>query len=614
MKRQVILFIYEVIFLLCFFLLSFNRFWRCNQCCTLDTPDGSLDGGSIEKPSTLDASSNDSENDPWSDPWEMPGDDPEQEEEQELEEETSSQPSSVDYANLSRTESSFFIKDKDSPPKIFAQTMPSTMSPPSANVKTSPYQSARTSSPSRIPRLSLPTADTRQPSPTRNTRTSPRTTSPTRNSQQSSPIGSHPSSPHSKSKTLPSAGSSMTPLRRISLSEAARPRNSGKSNSRFLLPDPESAPYSGSTWMFKSKTPRAPKARPQSVGQSRVPTKHDQTAALMGLLSASGLTMDMLMAMDEETQRETLIAAATIRNSSRLTDTERLQLRNGQAIAEEDELASSRVRFSLPVSPVKEGEETKEEITPPKQPFDHKDALKKLQRRSAEELENKMISETEAADSKKPAPRVKSTRKVPSVRVEQPPNKLERLSSMKLDHPPRAERMSSVRFEQSPVKADPVRRVHHEPVHVPTKVQVQAPATVSQESVDPRKAMMMMLAKRGGSEPAAEVTTIEASEPAVDPRKAMMMMLAKKAGGGDGEVSAPPPKDPRNAMMAMLAKRGGGGDAEPSTETKAASTASGGGGNVTVQLKDCRKYGKYFKMLKVTFKDCPFKSTAAAVT
>ena len=77
MNRQVILFIYEVIFLYCFFLLSFNRFWRCNQCCTLDTPDGSLDGGSIEKPSTLDASSNDSENDPWSDPWEMPGDDPE---------------------------------------------------------------------------------------------------------------------------------------------------------------------------------------------------------------------------------------------------------------------------------------------------------------------------------------------------------------------------------------------------------------------------------------------------------------------------------------------------------------------------------------------------------
>ena len=523
----------------------------------------------------------------------MPGDDPEQEEE-----EIPSQPPSVEYANLCRTESSFFIKDKDSPPKIFAQTMPSTTISPPANLKGSPHQSTRTTSPSRIPRLSLPTVDTRQPSPTRNSRINSRTTSPTRNSQQSSPMGSDPNSPYSKSKTVPSAGSSMTPLRRISLSEAARPRNSGKSNSRFLLPDPESAPYSGSTWMFKSKTPRAPKARPQSVGQSRVPTKHDQTAALMGLLSASGLTMDMLMAMDEETQRETLIAAATIRNSSRLTDTERLQLRNGQAMAEEEDLASSRVRFSLPVSPVKEGEETKEEISPSKQPFDHKEALKKLQRRSAEELESKMAFENEAADLKKSTPRVKSIRKVPSVRIEQPPNKSERLSSMKLDHPPRGERMSSVRFEQSPVKSEPVRRVHHEPVHVPTKVQVQAPVTVIQESVDPRKAMMAMLAKRGGAEPAVGVTTIEASEPAVDPRKAMMAMLAKKAGGGDGEVSAPTPKDPRNAMMAMLAKRGG--DAETSTETKAASTGGGGGGNVTVQLKDCRKYGKYFKMLKVS--------------
>ena len=55
------------------------------------------------------------------------------------------------------------------------------------------------------------------------------------------------------------------------------------------------------------------------------------------------------------------------------------------------------------------------------------------------------------------------------------------------------------------------------------------------------------------------------------------------------EESSP---DPRKAMMAMLAKRGGGGgDDGGSSASSSAST--------TVALKDCPKYGKYFKMMKV---------------
>ena len=70
--------------------------------------------------------------------------------------------------------------------------------------------------------------------------------------------------------------------------------------------------------------------------------------------------------------------------------------------------------------------------------------------------------------------------------------------------------------------------------------------------------------------------------------------------GGDAPspipgVGAPQVKaeseDPRKAMMDMLAKNagaesGGGG---------------GGGGSATVPLKDCKTYGKYFKMMKVTY-------------
>ena len=47
-------------------------------------------------------------------------------------------------------------------------------------------------------------------------------------------------------------------------------------------------------------------------------TKHDQAAALLGLLAASGLSMDALIGMGEDKQREALIAAATIHNSSRV--------------------------------------------------------------------------------------------------------------------------------------------------------------------------------------------------------------------------------------------------------------------------------------------------------
>ena len=70
--------------------------------------------------------------------------------------------------------------------------------------------------------------------------------------------------------------------------------------------------------------------------------------------------------------------------------------------------------------------------------------------------------------------------------------------------------------------------------------------------------------------------------------------------GGDGNSPEMQPSqqkvneaagDPKAAMMAMLAKRGGG--------ESSSGEGGGGGGVATVQLKDCPKYGKYFKMLKV---------------
>ena len=74
--------------------------------------------------------------------------------------------------------------------------------------------------------------------------------------------------------------------------------------------------------------------------------------------------------------------------------------------------------------------------------------------------------------------------------------------------------------------------------------------------------------------------------------------------GGDGNSPELQPSqqkgsetagDPRMAMMAMLAKRGGGGE----SSSGEGGEGGGGGGADIVRLKDCHKYGKYFKMLKV---------------
>ena len=151
--------------------------------------------------------------------------------------------------------------------------------------------------------------------------------------------------------------------------------------------------------------------------------------------------------MNEEKQRETLIAAATIRNSSRLTEQERLQLRRG--ISAESDAASKRVSMKALVS----------------------------------------------------------------------------------------------------FKLPPTPEVNESPD--------SPPVPKSDGPSDPRKAMMAMLAKRGGSE----------------------------------EPAQPSPVDPRKAMMAMLAKRGGGEEPAPSSPN--------GATNGTVALKDCPTFGKYFKMMKV---------------
>ena len=73
----------------------------------------------------------------------------------------------------------------------------------------------------------------------------------------------------------------------------------------------------GASWMSPGQHTRSVQPHPQSPVPPHVQTKHDQAAALMGLLAASGLTMDALMAMGEEKQKEALIAAATFNNSSR---------------------------------------------------------------------------------------------------------------------------------------------------------------------------------------------------------------------------------------------------------------------------------------------------------
>ena len=52
-----------------------------------------------------------------------------------------------------------------------------------------------------------------------------------------------------------------------------------------------------------------------SQGVTPVKTKHDQAAILMGLLAATGLTVEQLMHMGEEKQREALVAAAAMQNN-----------------------------------------------------------------------------------------------------------------------------------------------------------------------------------------------------------------------------------------------------------------------------------------------------------
>ena len=398
-----------------------------------------------------------------------------------------------------------------------------------------------------------------------------------------------------KVKTPPSPGSNMAPLRRISLIEAARPRNSGKSNSRFLLPDPETAQYSGSTWMFKSKTPRQPKARPPSM--KTAPTKHDQTAALMGLLNASGLTMDMLMAMGEDAQRETLIAAATIRNSSRLTDNERLQLRKGQMAAANEELRVSSVKFAL--STTNENDESLEaESSPEPRSSDEKEG-----RRGRDQRDDPDIPEHPEEDEEEE--QVEQARPPTP-----PPSKRNALMDMINNRKARV----TIPMVAAPVEAPPSPR---------REERIEEPPTPDKPS-DPRRAMMDMLAKRGGV-----TAEVEPADPPPDPRAAMMAMLAKRGGGGgEEEAAVPAPVDPRKAMMAMLAKRGGGGEeaaaaeapavdprkammamlakrgggeeaAAPAEKAKVGFSDGGSGGDVTVKMKDCRKYGKYFKMLKV---------------
>lgn len=112
-------------------------------------------------------------------------------------------------------------------------------------------------------------------------------------------------------KQIPSSSSSYRPS--SSSSSSSGPQQSSAS------PD-NSGAGAGANWMSPSQHTRSVQPHPQSPVPAHVQTKHDQAAALMGLLAASGLTMDSLFAMGEEKQREALIAAATIHNSTRVPD------------------------------------------------------------------------------------------------------------------------------------------------------------------------------------------------------------------------------------------------------------------------------------------------------
>ena len=309
------------------------------------------------------------------------------------------------------------------------------------------------------------------------------------------PVGSAPSAPKPALAPLPprrSPGlptSMMTPLPTRRSSATDRPSKSARVASKELsacreMPVEKAPPpptSTGASWMFKSRMSHSILPTPPPPPRSQ--TKHEQAAALMGLLAASGLTMESLLQMNVDKQRETLIAAATIRNSSRLTEAERLQLRRGQS-AESDA------------------------------------AIKRVSRKAM--VSFRMSSTPEGLESPE------------SVQPRQP----------SLGH----DRMVKGKPEVSP---------------------------------DPRRAILDMLEEESAPSP-------------VDPRKAMMAMLAKRGGGGGEEESAPAPAaDPRKAMMAMLAKRGGGGGEEESAPASAPKSST------TVPLKDCVKFGKYFKMMKV---------------
>ena len=335
------------------------------------------------------------------------------------------------------------------------------------------------------------------------------------------PVGSAPKPalaplPPRRSPGLPT--SMMTPLPTRRSSATDRPSKSARVASKELsacreMPVEKAPPpptSTGASWMFKSRMSHSILPTPPPPPRSQ--TKHEQAAALMGLLAASGLTMESLLQMNVDKQRETLIAAATIRNSSRLTEAERLQLRRGQS-AESDaaiKRVSRKAMVSFRMSSTPEGLESPESVQPRQPSLGH----------------DRMV---------KGKPEVSSD--------------------------PRRAIMDMLEEEAAP------------------------------SPVDPRKAMMTMLAKRGGGGGEEET----APAPAADPRKAMMAMLAKRGGGGGEEETAPAPAaDPRKAMMAMLAKRGGGGGEEETAPAPASAPKS-----TTVPLKDCVKFGKYFKMMKV---------------
>ena len=159
-------------------------------------------------------------------------------------------------------------------------------------------------------------------------------TSPKANTEFKNSVGM---APHSSSKGIPHTGgvpalsgggkgssggtgtgtgvpSSGTKPHVPSSSSSFRPTGTGQTP--VSSPDNNGA-GAGASWMSPAQHTRSVQPHPQSPVPPHVQTKHDQAAALMGLLAASGLTMDALMAMGEEKQKEALIAAATFNNSSR---------------------------------------------------------------------------------------------------------------------------------------------------------------------------------------------------------------------------------------------------------------------------------------------------------